>query len=343
MGRDAAVPGVDARNPALGSEDGQALQPRGAEASERRSRQGPPAPSPPPHSMGRQRARPPRPPLAAEGWGQGGVSPRQLLEHSLSPEQLQPQGVAWGGGCCHRKLEAVLASATGGAYRASPRLRDDRRGRGWEPFLPAISLSPAQAHPRTPLAHPKSPLQGRGGEARLGEGRCLGTALKGPLGLVISASARRPGLRGRVEVKLEGTGSPRRAQPLCAQPRWPHWVRPSPGGCTEPELGSRRQASPGEQPDHEGVESLWARTSRCREQGSVGRRGQDNICRAPGPGTACTQPRPRARLWPHGVPGAGGTCGHRGPSRRGRGASAPRLPWYRPRTRESNASGQGTH
>lgn len=41
MGRDAAVPGVDARNPALGSEDGQALRPRGAEASERRSRQGP--------------------------------------------------------------------------------------------------------------------------------------------------------------------------------------------------------------------------------------------------------------------------------------------------------------
>ena len=33
----------------------------------------------------------------------------------------------------------------------------------------------------------------------------------------------------------------------------------------------------------------------------MGRRGQDNTHRAPGPRTACSQPRPCTRLWPHGT------------------------------------------
>ena len=97
-------------------------------------------------------------PTGSRGLGPG-WSLRTAAAGALSPEQLQPQGAAWGGGCCHRKLEA---SAAGGAYGASPRLRDDGRGR--EPLpachLPQTGPGPSQIPPAG---------QGRGSQAGGGE------------------------------------------------------------------------------------------------------------------------------------------------------------------------------
>ena len=103
--------GVDARTPAPGSEDGPALRPPAAEASERKSRQGPRGrgclhqahrltPGPP-------RARPPQPPPAGEGWGQGGVSARQLLKRGAQSSSCRKEPPR-GRGCSHRKLKAVM-------------------------------------------------------------------------------------------------------------------------------------------------------------------------------------------------------------------------------------------
>lgn len=133
-------------------------------------------------------------PTGGRGLGPG-WSLRTAAAGALSPEQLQPQGAAWGGGCCQRKLEA---SATGGASGASPRLRDDGRGR--EP-LPACHRPQTGTGPGPSQIPPAG--QGRGSQAgggeRLGRGGARGQPSKVPEAW--SSQPRQGGLGSEPELR----------------------------------------------------------------------------------------------------------------------------------------------
>lgn len=324
---------------ALGSEDGQALRPPVAEASAEEPAgptwMGPPAPSPLPHPWAPAGTTTPIP-TGGQGLGPG-RSLRMAAAGALSPEQLQPQRAPGAGAAVaeNERLSRLLQLEAPTEPAPGPRMTG-RAG------------APSCLPPPSP-ASPGPAGRGRGGQA--GRRGGLGQPTKVPEAW--SPQPRQGGLRLEAGSRSSWRAQGRRGEPALvrtaqAAPRG----RAGPQGRTKPAPGSRGQASPGEPPDHEGAGSLWARTSRRREQGSVGRRGQDNTHRAPGPGAACAQPRPCARLWPRGIrawarwgPRAGGTCGRRGPSGRGGGggAGAPWPPWHRPGTWQSQASGQGTH
>lgn len=286
-------------------------------------------------------------PTGGRGLGPG-WSLRTAAAGALSPEQLQPQGAAWGGGCCQRKLEA---SATGGASGASPRLRDDGRGR--EP-LPACHRPQTGTGPGPSQIPPAG--QGRGSQAgggeRLGRGGARGQPSKVPEAW--SSQPRQGGLGSEPELRSSWRAQGHLGEPSpCVHSRGgPTGQGRSPGA----EL-SRRRAHAGRRalenrqttresgasgPEQADAESgaQWGGGDRTKHTGLPGQ-GPPALSPGRAPSSGLTGPGPG----PAGVPGAGGICGRRGPSRRGggKGAGAPWPPWHRPGTRESKASGQGTH